>query len=247
MFDVISDIHGCFHELCDLMEKLGHRKEEFGGTHILSSGRQIVLVGDVVDRGPDPITCAVWARAMVENGSALWVLGNHDQKFMRWSKGNKVKVSHGLDRTIAQVQDLGIDAKDLGAFIGSLPHHLVLDGGKLVVVHAAWRDDFFGRDTSKGEARSWCLYGPTTGKTLENGLPDRIDWAGQRQVTEESPWIVYGHQPYPEPHLMNRTAGIDTGCVFGGKLTALRWPEMEIVSVDARKQYSEHPVVREGD
>ena len=153
--------------------------------------------------------------------------------------------NHGLDRTVRQFEQAGYDNGKVAEFLKTLPWHLSLDGGKLIVVHAAWRD---GLETEKpGLLRSWCLYAPCTGQTLPNGMPDRIDWVSQRQVTEASPWIVYGHQPYDEVRILNKTAGIDTGCVFGGKLTALRWPEMEVVQVSAKERYDEHPVLQGGE
>jgi len=78
-------------------------------------------------------------------------------------------------------------------------------------------------------------FGPNTGKTLENGLPDRIDWVSQRK--ERDKCIVYGHQPYMDVRVENNTYGIDTGCVFGNKLSCLRWPEKEVIQVKALKEY----------
>jgi protein phosphatase len=242
-FDIIGDPHGCFRELSDLMDKLGYQWNRSKGIHIPVEERKIVFVGDIVDRGPEPIVCLAYVKLMVESGNALCVMGNHDNKFMRYARGNKVQISHGLDKTVAQAREMGTDLKMLGKFVEKLPYYLKLDDDKLIVVHGAWSDELATERSDSGKMKSWCLYAPTTGKTLPSGMPDRIDWVSQRQVTDTSPWIVYGHQPYKEARIQNRTAGIDTSCVFGGKLTALRWPEMELVEVLAKEQYDKHPSV----
>jgi len=244
--DIIGDVHGCFRELSKLMDKLGHQWSRSKGIHVPIEGRKIVFVGDIVDRGPEPIVCLAYVRMMVEAQFAMCVMGNHDNKFARHAKGNRVQITHGLDKTLAQAREMGVDLKALGKFVEKLPYHLKLDDGKLIVVHGAWCDDLLTEKPDSGKMRSWCLYAPTTGKTLPNGMPDRIDWVSQRQVTDASPWIVYGHQPYKEARFLNRTVGIDTSCVFGGKLTALRWPEMELVEVLAEKQYDKHTSMEEG-
>lgn len=245
-YDIIGDVHSCWEELSRLMDLLGHRWDESGAIHKPRDGRKIVFLGDLVDRGPYALACYSYAKLMVESGFALWVLGNHCDKLRRWAMGRDVKQSHGLAKTVREFEQAGVNKKQVAAFLNSLPYHLSVDDGRLIVVHGAWCDELAAERSDSGKMRSWCLYAPTTGKTLPNGLPDRIDWVVQRKVADESPWIVYGHQPYKEARIENRTAGIDTSCVFGGKLTALRWPEMELVSVDAAAQYDTHPTAGGG-
>ena len=105
---------------------------------------------------------------------------------------------------------------------------LCLDDGKLVVAHAGMKEEMQGRGS--GKVRDFALYGETTGETDEFGLPVRYNWAAEYRGKA---MVVYGHTPVPEPEWLNRTINIDTGCVFGGKLTALRYPEKELVSVPA--------------
>ena len=112
--------------------------------------------------------------------------------------------------------------------------HYVLDDGKLVVAHAGMKEEMQGRGS--GKVRDFALYGETTGETDEFGLPVRFDWASEYRGQA---MVVYGHTPVPEPDWLNRTVNIDTGCVFGGKLTALRYPEKEFVSVPAARTYCE--------
>src|SRR3954463_3957358 len=86
-----------------------------------------------------------------------------------------------------------------------------------------------------GAAPSFALFGETTGETDDFGLPVRRNWAADYRGRA---LVVYGHTPVADPAWENNTVNIDTGGVFGGRLTALRSPERETVSVPARRQYS---------
>jgi len=112
--------------------------------------------------------------------------------------------------------------------------HYVLDDGKLVVAHAGMKESMQGRGSAA--VRDFALFGETTGEIDEFGLPVRYNWAAEYRG---SAMVVYGHTPVPEAEWLNRTINIDTGCVFGGKLTALRYPERELISVPARQTYAE--------
>ena len=112
--------------------------------------------------------------------------------------------------------------------------HYVLDGGRLVVAHAGLIERYQGR--ASGRVRSFCLYGDTTGETDEYGLPVRLPWARDYRGRA---MVLYGHTPMPEAEWVNNTMCLDTGCVFGGRLTALRYPEREIVAVPAAEVYYE--------
>jgi protein phosphatase len=117
-------------------------------------------------------------------------------------------------------------------FIDGLISHYVFDEGNLVVSHAGLVERMHGR--ASGRVRSFCLYGETTGETDEFGLPVRYPWA---QDYRGRAMVVYGHTPTPEPEWINNTICLDTGCVFGGSLTALRYPERELVAVQAEEEY----------
>ncbi len=240
-FDIIGDVHGCHDELVQLLEKLGYERAGTDGNagwrH--PQGRKAIFVGDLVDRGPRILDTVTLVKAMVESGSALCVPGNHDIKFARLLRGRAVKLTHGLEQSKAELDALpeserGRLANELADFIESLVSHCVFDGGKLVVAHAGMKEELQGR--SSGKVREFALYGETTGETDEFGLPVRYNWAAEYRGRA---MVVYGHTPVLEAEWLNNTICVDTGCVFGGKLTALRYPERELVSVPAARVYYE--------
>ena len=231
-FDVIGDVHGCADELEELLGLLGYRLDD--GVYAHPDGRTAVFVGDLVDRGPRILDSVGIARSMVERGSAYAVPGNHDQKLVRALKGRNVQITHGLDRSLAELEEHPEQRDEVAKFLDSLVSHYVFDEGNLVVAHAGLKEEMQGRGS--GKVRDFALYGETTGETDEFGLPVRWNWAAEYRGHA---MVVYGHTPVPEPEWLNRTINIDTGCVFGGRLTALRYPEQEVVSVAARAVYSE--------
>jgi protein phosphatase len=238
-FDVIGDIHGCRDELEDLLAGLGYviSRDEAGratgARH--PGGRRAIFVGDLVDRGPDTPGVLRLVMGMTSAGDALCVAGNHESKLLRALRGGRVQVSHGLAESLAQLsaEDPAF-RNDAEAFLDGLISHYVLDGGKLVVAHAGLIERYQGRASRR--VRAFCLYGQTTGETDEYGLPVRYPWAGEYRGRAA---VVYGHTPVPAPEWVNNTICLDTGCVFGGRLTALRYPERELVSVPAARVYYE--------
>jgi protein phosphatase len=236
-FDIVGDVHGCFDELLELLELLGYRPDEESAMRH-PQGRRLVFVGDLVDRGPKIIASVTLARRMVEAEQAFCVPGNHDNKLLRYLYGHTVQIAHGLAESIAQIAELPEGERSewiatYKQFIGGLGTHLVLDGGRLVVAHAGIREADHGRDSPR--IRAFTLYGLPTGEKDENGLPIRVNWAADYTGAAT---VVYGHTPVAEPIWQNNTINIDTGCIFGGRLTALRWPEHELISVPARRIYA---------
>jgi protein phosphatase len=240
-FDIIGDVHGCFDELRELLGELGYQvsaEAEATGLRyrvVHPEGRRAVFLGDLVDRGPRIPDCLRLAMDMVETGVALCVPGNHEIKLLKKLQGRDVKMSHGLAESVKQLEGEPPEFHDrIAKFIDGLVSHFMLDDGKLVVAHAGMKEEMQGR--SSGAVRSFALFGETTGETDEFGLPVRYNWAGEYRGKAA---VVYGHTPVPEPEWLNRTICLDTGCVFGGRLTALRYPEKELVSVPARQTYFE--------
>ncbi len=246
-FDFIGDVHGCCDELETLLLQLGYESQPVADPgpgwsslhYVHPEGRKAVFVGDLVDRGPRIVDSLSLVRNMVASGNALCVPGNHDMKLLRKLRGKNVQVTHGLAESLAEIDALAEPAqaafrKELISFLDGLVSHYVLDGGKVVVAHAGMKESMQGRGS--GKVREFALYGETTGETDEFGLPVRYPWAAEYRGHA---MVVYGHTPVPQPDWLNKTINIDTGCVFGGSLTALRYPELELVSVKAARTYCE--------
>lgn len=243
-FDVIGDVHGCRAELETLLGELGYAITRDGRGRPVDAahpeGRRAVFLGDLVDRGPDTPGVLRLAMGMVEAGHALAVPGNHEAKLVRALDGRDVSVTHGLETTLAQIEAIEDDderrafRERVRAFADGLVSHLVLDGGKLVVAHAGLKESYHNR--ASGRVRSFALYGDTTGESDEFGLPVRLDWARDYRG---SATVLYGHVPTPELEWVNGTLCLDTGVVFGGRLSALRWPERESVQVPAEAVHYE--------
>jgi protein phosphatase len=253
-FDIVGDVHGCYEELIELLHHLKWRITPIPGQPEgacdaeppLQDGvpRKLIFLGDLVDRGPKTPAVLRLVMDLVQSGKALCVPGNHDIKLMRALSGKNVQIKHGLAQSLEQ---LGRESDEFRQavvqFIDGLVSHYVLDGGRLVVAHAGMKEPMQGRGS--GGVREFALYGETTGETDEFGLPVRYNWAADYRGKAS---VIYGHTPVPRPEWFNNTVCIDTGCVFGGKLTALRWPEREFLSVDARATYAEprKPFLKEG-
>lgn len=239
-FDIIGDIHGCFDELTELLGKLGYAIDPFeaGSEDLIRArhpeGRKAFFVGDITDRGPRNLDALRLVMGMCDEGSGRCVIGNHDFKLNKWLKGRNVIQAHGLGLTVAELEKTSeAFRKQVSDFIWDLRSHAWLAGGKLVIAHAGLKEEMHGRGS--GHVRNFAMFGETTGEVDEFGLPVRLEWARDYRGKAD---VVFGHTPMAEAEWLNHTMCIDTGCVFGGKLTALRWPERETVSVPAKAQYA---------
>lgn len=248
-FDIIGDIHGCFDETKALLEKLDYQIKHLPEENIYSyqvtppENKRVIFLGDLVDRGPKSPEVLRLVMSMVKDKVAFCVPGNHDVKLLKKLNGKNVQIKHGLAETLEQLEQENEEfIIEVKKFLKSLISHYVMDNGKLVVAHAGLREDMQGRGSAA--VRSFALYGETTGEIDEFGLPVRYNWASEYKGKS---MVVYGHTPIPQPEWLNNTINIDTGCVFGGKLTALRYPKKELVSVEAKKVYAEpvRPVISE--
>jgi len=233
-FDIIGDVHGCRAELEELLHRLGYRLRRDGQGRAVGAhhpDRTAVFVGDLVDRGPDSPGVLRLVMGMVADGDALCVMGNHENRLVRALRGRATRLSYGLQETLDQ---LGAETEEFRdrvlSFCAGLVDHYVLDGGNLVVAHAGLKEEYHGR--SSGRVRAFALYGETTGEVDDYGLPVRLPWARDYRGRAV---VVHGHVPASDTMWVNNTLCVDTGCVFGGKLTALRYPEREIVDVPAER------------
>jgi protein phosphatase len=236
--DIIGDIHGCLKEFQELTMKLGYIWDT--GIPIHPNDRVLGFVGDLTDRGPESLKVIdiVW-RLVIEHNKAHYAPGNHCNKLYRYFLGNKVQIAHGLETTDAEYNALdkknqqNIRKKFIELY-ESAPLYLTLDQGRLIIAHAGIKKEYIGKSDSR--VKTMVLYGDITGEKHPDGSPVRRDWAKEYHGDF---FIVYGHTPVKEPRIINNTFNIDTGAVFGGKLTALRYPEMEVVSVSSTMPYIE--------
>ncbi|WP_017726951.1 bis(5'-nucleosyl)-tetraphosphatase PrpE [Halalkalibacterium ligniniphilum] len=233
--DIIGDIHGCYQELLALINELGY--ESKGDLFIHPHGRKLAFVGDLTDRGPQSLEVIRFVVSHVNAQLAYYVPGNHCNKLYRYLIGRNVQIQHGLETTVAELNDLTPSArKEVSQrFIDlyeSAPLYHLLDNCKLVIAHAGILEADIGQRNKR--VKTFVLYGDITGETNPDGTPVRRDWAASYKG---QPWIVYGHTPVFEPRFKNRTVNIDTGCVFGGKLTGLRYPELTTLSIPSSLPY----------
>ncbi len=236
-FDIIGDIHGCYDELIELIHKLGYVKR--GKAYFHPEDRRLVSVGDIADKGDKNIECIDFWINQVNYGGGMWVYGNHCFKLYRYLIGNKVKLSHGIEKTVSEYNKLSDNEKEsfkdrfIKCYEGR-SHYIMLDSKNLIVVHGCIKEEDIGHFNRGIKTR--CLYGDVTGEFDENGKPIRNDWAKEYSG---KPLIVYGHTAVLEAKMINNTIDIDTGCVYGGKLTAFRYPEKILVQVQG-KPYTEY-------
>jgi len=235
--DVIGDIHGCYQEFVTLTKQLGYNWNRSVPIH--PEGRKLAFVGDLTDRGPDSLKVIKVVYEIVNQNLGYYVPGNHCNKLYRFFKGSNVQITHGLETTVAEFEALsGNDQNKIRqAFIDLYdrsPLYQLLDNGKLIIAHAGIREDYIGRKDKK--VKTFVLYGDITGKSNPDGTPERRDWA---MKYKGNAWIVYGHTPVRSPRIINHTINIDTGAVFGGNLTAFRYPEMTTESVASSMPFVE--------
>lgn len=235
-YDIVGDIHGCYEEFLSLIQKLGYSMVT--GIPLHSEGRKLVFVGDAMDRGPDSLKMMNLLFKIQDEDTLLYSPGNHCNKLYRFAKGNQVQPTHGLETTIAELDALSnVERKrfltNYRQFYEALPLYHILNDGNLVIAHAGIREEMIGAPYSE-KIRVFVLYGDITGKKLPDGRPLRRDWA---KYYKGKSFVVYGHTPVKEARFVNNTANVDTGCVFGGNLTALRFPEIEIISTPSLQPF----------
>ncbi|PYZ93487.1 hypothetical protein CR194_09965 [Salipaludibacillus keqinensis] len=234
-YDVIGDVHGCYEELIELLSQLGYSQEGRHLTH--PEGRKPVFLGDLTDRGPSSVKTIEEVANWVFREEALYCPGNHCDKLYRYFLGRKVMIKHGLETTVEELEQLSpSEYKKVSALFIQLyeqsPLYLELDDQQLIVAHAGIRPDYIGKNG--GKVKTFVLYGDITGEKHEDGRPVRRDWAAKHHFHS---LVVYGHTPVSEPRWLGETVNIDTGCVFGGSLTALRWPERSTQSVPSKQPH----------
>ena len=235
--DIIGDIHGCYHEFYQLTVKLGYQWQD--GVPIHPHQRILGFVGDLTDRGPQSLKTIDVVYQLWRQKLAIYVPGNHCNKLYRYFLGRPVQKKHGLETTVHELMQLSkTDFHDYQEkFIQLYEHaplYAQLDNKRLIIAHAGIREKDIGRYNKSVE--TFVLYGDITGEKHPDGSPIRRDWATSY---DGKAFIVYGHTPVFQPRFLKNTVNIDTGAVFGGKLTALRYPEREIVDVPSTMPFKQ--------
>jgi polynucleotide kinase-phosphatase len=244
--DFIGDIHGCLDEFLEMLNKLGY-KENDEGYFIHPEGRKILSLGDVLSRGPRSIETLQFFQKHVAAGLAYMIDSNHGWKIARWLDGKNVKMAHGDENVASEFEEyernFGSEAaeklkeqiKEL--LLQAKSHYIIRKNGvnAVVAVHAGIKDHYIGKQSPR--ISDFCRYGDSEGLD-ESGKPIRKDWTVSHKSSE---LILWGHDPKPQPLLVNNTLNIDQGVVFGGSLTAYRYPEKQFVSVKAKQDYANVP------
>ncbi|PWA12691.1 bis(5'-nucleosyl)-tetraphosphatase PrpE [Pueribacillus theae] len=236
-YDIIGDIHGCYEELSHLLHKLGYEWNN-ENIPIHPEERILVFLGDLTDRGPHSVAVMELVYRLVKKKKAYYTPGNHCNKLYRYLIGRNVQVTHGLETTVEELKALEYKkykkvATDFKEMVECSPLYLILDNKKLIVAHAGLKREWIGKTNNR--IKTFVLYGDITGESEDDGRPVRRDWA--KREAKDGAWIVYGHTPVLSPRIINHTINIDTGCVFGGKLTAFRYPELTTVSVPSKQPF----------
>lgn len=236
---VIGDVHGCLDELKDLLRLVSFRKGH----------DNLVQVGDLMDKGPDAPGCVRFMREL----EATVLMGNHEEKHLRWHKHEVTRAQTGKKNPIPRFsEDKARDNRALSdedfEWMGSLPLFHTLDNG-MVIVHAGLEPAYTLEQQSKAVLRVRFV-GPN-GKMVgfsEGSLeqPEGTEfWAADWQGPES---VVYGHTVHSLSDVRvdkfpgGACFGLDTGCVYGGRLTAMVVAdnnEPEFAWVDARAAYCE--------
>lgn len=232
-FDIIGDVHGCAIELEELLQKLGWEVNHEGNYDHKDLKRKVIFVGDLVDRGPDTPRVLEIAIQLLENQKAYWVMGNHDDKLRRYLLDNPVKIAHGLQETIDQLALCSSSFRQkILEILESLPSYGIFDQDQLIVAHAGLKEKYHFQHTES--AHRFALIGQPTGEYNEKGYPIRYAWENDY---EGKATIVFGHVAVDQVQNINNCIDIDTGCVFGGSLSALSWPEQKITQVKSQTQW----------
>lgn len=251
---VIGDVHGCVTELNHLLARIGPK-----------AGDELVFVGDLLDKGPDPCGAVRRVREFSENTqvNVVVVEGNHEDKHRRFRAHEKRRLETGKANPMADVKGVlrdtteGLSEADV-AFLDAavlfhrIPEHnvLVVHGGVPPSVTELPAEPVRSLDlTSKDKRLTQLLrtryINPETGKmvSLDKTDPSKhLHWTDA--YDGRFGHVVFGHEPYtnePAPKVFTHATGVDLGCVFGGSLAALVFHpggEVRSVMVDALDKYA---------
>lgn len=234
---VIGDIHGCIDETLELLEQAGFFFNKDLECTCYPAQRTIIQVGDLIDRGPGIDQVLKLFMGLKEVGLAEIVLGNHEDKYLRYLKGNPVKVGKSLQITIDSVVAHGKKFEaEVKEFLSSLP--TVLEKDDFIVVHGAYKEG-----VSEKYQRNLSLYGDIDGRKDKDGYPNRLDtWKHEYKGDKN---IFHGHIAGSDVDVFKTKqktmiVNLDSGCVFGRQLSGMLYPHGDVFQVKAKKGYWEH-------
>lgn len=241
-YAIISDVHGCYDELVELNKLILDFDKKNKTKH------KLISLGDLCDRGPKNVKTLEFWKKQIQNKDAIVIQGNHCNVLWEALSKNKSRPYPGLPVTINELNQLLVEQpkqyESLKNFWVSYWNQskpfLVLDNGKLIVTHAGmtrWLADsyiFAGKFPSDDITKAICLYGANIDKYGGGKYGELGFW---QNAWDSEQIVVYGHFVTKEVSINNNTWGIETGVVFGGKITALLYPEMKILQVNAKRKY----------
>lgn len=233
---IIGDVHGCFDEVQDLLKKVRYD----------SMNDRIIFTGDIVDRGPKSKEIIEF---VVSTPNVHMIMGNHENKLIRYLRGNPVSITDGLQETIDQLApELKREAnrEELLFFLENLPYAIKLDDN-IYVVHGGIDPRF----SVEAQKQNVVLYmrNHAPGKTFSD--PTAPPWYEvERGEASKDQIILFGHNSKANTSNAINAVALDGGCVFGDELRAAIIDidgTRTIESVPARKQYCEHYKAAKGE
>ena len=207
---IIGDIHGCYDELCELLDRVGPTTSD-----------RVISVGDLIVKG-EKNREVLDLFSVDERFSA--VIGNHDRALLRYWRGEAVKLKESQERTRVELEP---DRERYSAYLNSLP--FMIDLGTHLVVHAGVRPGVALKDQAAEDLTELRTLGED--RTSRVGLP----WY---EVYDGDQVVLFGHWPASQPRRAPRAIGLDTGCVYGYQLTAYIIETDDFISVKARRDYA---------
>jgi Calcineurin-like phosphoesterase len=255
--DVIGDVHGMLETYRTMLEALGYRRQAGRWSH--TEGRRLVQLGDVVDRGPDPLGALELTREIVDSGAGDFILGNHEVNALGWFVGARSQSElhrRQFASTLAQIDEDPARWEEAAAWLRRQPLKIERDG--LRFIHAAWvpaavaalpetlANDDLVKQTGKGGPLHDVIQDALKGPEID--VPEWQDDFGTKRRKKrilwwedypaDAPVVCFGHYWFtgtPRPLGPGGNAiCLDYSCGRGGPLAAWRWPEQTFQLVPNR-------------
>lgn len=246
---IIGDVHGCADMLVKILQKHGHTVNlppdpNTKATVHIAPNTRVVLLGDLIDRGPQPVDCLRLWEAIGSQERGHGVMGNHDDKLIRHHRGGKTETRHGLGDTLSALGTLQPATRErLIKSLENLATQIRFDNvqtqdGKTRVwaVHAAAPEKHQGVLSSR--ARTRALVGYPSGTIREDGTPERLDWADLLGAGQDL--VIHGHTVMPAPRRLNNVICLDTGAAYGGSLSLWNSENNRVSCLRAEKAWARH-------